>query len=119
MKRSGALGFTDDDAPTPDEVLKRIVERQTVLPDNVVPLLRCTALNCLRCCQCLGWKCRALAAHLRHLVAIVSLARLGHHRKVTCRLTLVLARTLHPVVNSLSLWWHPHASRHPHGQHSG
>jgi len=34
-----ALGFTDADAPTPEEVFLRIISRQTVLPDAVVPLL--------------------------------------------------------------------------------
>lgn len=34
-----ALGFGDDDAPTPEEILLRIITRQTVLPDAVVPLL--------------------------------------------------------------------------------
>ena len=34
-----ALGFGDDDAPTPEEVFLRIISRQTVLPDAVIPLL--------------------------------------------------------------------------------
>lgn len=34
-----ALGFKDDDAPTPEEVLLRIITRQTVLPAEVIPLL--------------------------------------------------------------------------------
>jgi hypothetical protein len=34
-----ALGFGDDDAPTPEEILLRIISKQTVLPDAVIPLL--------------------------------------------------------------------------------
>jgi hypothetical protein len=34
-----ALGFGDDDAPTPEEIFLRVISRQTVLPDAVVPLL--------------------------------------------------------------------------------
>lgn len=34
-----ALGFGDDDAPTADETVRRIVQRQTVLPPDVIPLL--------------------------------------------------------------------------------
>lgn len=34
-----ALGFKDDDAPSPEEVLLRIISRQTVLPVEVIPLL--------------------------------------------------------------------------------
>lgn len=34
-----ALGFGDEDAPTPDEVVRRVIQRQTVLPADVIPLL--------------------------------------------------------------------------------
>ena len=34
-----ALGFGDEDAPTPEEIARRIIQRQTVLPADVIPLL--------------------------------------------------------------------------------
>lgn len=34
-----ALGFGDEDAPTPEEVVMRVVQRQTVSPDALIPLL--------------------------------------------------------------------------------
>lgn len=34
-----ALGFGDEDAPTADEIVRRVIQRQTVLPADVIPLL--------------------------------------------------------------------------------
>jgi len=34
-----ALGFGDEDEPTPEEIVRRIVQRQTVLPADLIPLL--------------------------------------------------------------------------------